>query len=94
MHACRTPAAAGRSPQPGHSRRCAVMPSRVRAGRAARRRRRLHGRGMGMYAAAFHKHEVSMEVLPHLSLDDLTAIGVATVGARRKLALAIDEMWA
>ena len=47
-----------------------------------------------MYAPAFHKHEVSMEVLPYLSLEELAEIGVATVGARRKLLLAIDEMWA
>ena len=59
-----------------------------------RHRRRLRGRGMGLYAPAFHKHEVSMEVLPYLSLEELAEIGVATVGARRKLLLAIDEMWA
>uniref|UniRef100_A0A0D9XZA1 SAM domain-containing protein n=1 Tax=Leersia perrieri TaxID=77586 RepID=A0A0D9XZA1_9ORYZ len=47
---------------------------------------------MGRYAAAFEAHEVDGEVLPCLTMDDLRDMGIAAVGARRKLFCAIQRL--
>jgi class 3 adenylate cyclase len=49
----------------------------------------LRGLGLGEYEAAFRESSIDGQVLPHLTLEDLKEIGVATVGDRRKLLAAI-----
>ncbi len=48
--------------------------------------------GLGSYATAFDRHGVSVDVLPHLTLEDLRSIGVEAVGHRRKLMVAIEAL--
>ncbi len=48
--------------------------------------------GLGQYEAAFRESSIDGQVLPHLTLEDLKEIGVATVGDRRKLLAAIGAL--
>ncbi|TIS15824.1 MAG: hypothetical protein E5X10_09410, partial [Mesorhizobium sp.] len=53
--------------------------------------------GLGEYADAFGSHDIDEEVLPSLTADDLTALGITSIGHRRKLlsgiaALAEDQI--
>ncbi|MER8957228.1 AAA family ATPase [Mesorhizobium sp. M0833] len=53
--------------------------------------------GLGAYADAFGSHDIDEEVLPSLTADDLTALGITSIGHRRKLlsgiaALAEDQI--
>ena len=52
----------------------------------------LRGLGLGQYEAAFRDSSIDEQVLPHLTLEDLKEIGVATVGDRRKLLAAIGAL--
>ena len=49
----------------------------------------LRGLGLGRYEPAFRDNGIDEQVLPHLTVEDLKEIGVATVGDRRKLLAAI-----
>ncbi|MBV8106196.1 MAG: AAA family ATPase [Hyphomicrobiales bacterium] len=48
--------------------------------------------GLGQYEAAFRDSGIDEAVLPHLTVEDLKEIGVATVGDRRKLLAAIGAL--
>jgi class 3 adenylate cyclase/predicted ATPase len=52
----------------------------------------LEGLGLGRYAPAFRDNDVDAGVLPRLTADDLTGLGVASVGHRRKLLDAIAAL--
>jgi class 3 adenylate cyclase len=52
----------------------------------------LRGLGLEQYAPAFRDNDVDGEVLPELTADDLIAIGVTSVGHRRKLLAAIAAL--
>ena len=52
----------------------------------------LRGLGLGKYEAAFRDNGVDESVLPHLTLEDLKELGVASVGDRRKLLTAIGAL--
>ena len=52
----------------------------------------LESLGLGRYAPAFRDNDVDAEVLPRLTADDLTGLGVASVGHRRKLLDAIAAL--
>ena len=52
----------------------------------------LTGLGLGEYAAAFRDNDIDVEVLPKLTAEDLTAIGVRSIGHRRKLLSAIAAL--
>src|SRR5439155_14992941 len=52
----------------------------------------LRGLGLEQYAAAFRDNDVDADVLPELTADDLTSIGVTSVGHRRKLLAAIAAL--
>jgi class 3 adenylate cyclase/predicted ATPase len=52
----------------------------------------LQGLGLAQYEAAFRNNEIDGEVLPNLTADDLKDLGVAIVGHRRKLLLAIGAL--
>ena len=52
----------------------------------------LRSLGLGQYEAAFRDSSIDGQVLPHLTLEDLKEIGVATVGDRRKLLAAIGAL--
>ncbi len=52
----------------------------------------LRGLGLERYAGAFHDHDVDAEVLPELTADDLTGLGITLVGHRRKLLAAIAAL--
>ena len=52
----------------------------------------LRGLGLGKYEAAFRDNGIEEAVLPHLTVEDLKEIGVATVGDRRKLLAAIAAL--
>ena len=52
----------------------------------------LHQLDLAQYAATFRKNDVDGDVLPHLTAEDLTTIGVTSVGHRRKLLFAIAEL--
>src|SRR3954454_10351846 len=47
---------------------------------------------LGQYEAAFRDNDVDDEVLRSLTGDDLKELGVATVGHRRKLLIAIEHL--
>jgi class 3 adenylate cyclase/predicted ATPase len=49
----------------------------------------LRNLGLENYAQAFQAHDIDAEVLPRLTADDLTAIGITSVGHRRRLLDAI-----
>jgi class 3 adenylate cyclase len=48
--------------------------------------------GLENYVQAFQAHDIDAEVLPRLTADDLTAIGIISVGHRRKLLDAIAAL--
>src|SRR6516162_2968478 len=48
--------------------------------------------GLEQYAQAFRDNDVDAEILPDLTADDLIAIGVNSVGHRRKLLAAIATL--
>ena len=48
--------------------------------------------GLERYEQAFRENDVDAEILPKLTGDDLSAIGVASVGHRRKLLEAIEAL--
>ena len=52
----------------------------------------LRGLGLGKYEAAFLDNGIGEAVLPHLTVEDLKEIGVATVGDRRMLLAAIAAL--
>jgi class 3 adenylate cyclase len=52
----------------------------------------LQSLGLERYEAAFRKNGVSVEVLRHLTADDLKELGVAAVGHRRQLLVAIAKL--
>ena len=49
----------------------------------------LRGLGLQSYEQAFRDNAIDLEVLPHLTVDDLKEIGVQAVGHRRKILEAI-----
>ena len=49
----------------------------------------LHQLGLGLYAAAFVANDIDADVLAKLTAEDLQALGVSSVGHRRKLLTAI-----
>ncbi len=48
--------------------------------------------GLERYAGVFRDNDIDAEVLPELNADDLSAIGVASVGHRRKILAAIAAL--
>jgi class 3 adenylate cyclase/predicted ATPase len=48
--------------------------------------------GLENYVQAFQAHDIDAEVLPRLTADDLTALGITSVGHRRKLLDAIAAL--
>ena len=48
--------------------------------------------GLENYARAFQAHDIDADVLPRLTADDLTALGITSVGHRRKLLDAIAAL--
>jgi class 3 adenylate cyclase len=52
----------------------------------------LRGFGFGKYEAAFRDNGIDESVLPHLTVEDLKELGVASVGDRRKLLAAIGAL--
>src|SRR4029077_18149068 len=50
--------------------------------------------GLAQYEPAFRDNDVDGDVLPNLTADDLIAIGVTSVGHRRKLLSAIEALGA
>jgi SAM domain (Sterile alpha motif) len=54
----------------------------------------LHSLGLGQYEQAFRDNDIDTEVLAHLTTDDLTGLGVLTIGHRRKLLAAIAALHA
>ena len=51
----------------------------------------LEGLGLGQHARAFVENEVTLDILPHLSDDDLKELGLA-LGARRRVQLALGSL--
>src|SRR4029078_2605384 len=49
----------------------------------------LHSLGLEQYADAFSDNDLDGEVLPEVKADDLIAIGVTSIGHRRKLIAAV-----
>jgi class 3 adenylate cyclase/tetratricopeptide (TPR) repeat protein len=52
----------------------------------------LKGLGLEQYAQVFRENDVDRDVLPELTADDLIALGVASIGHRRKLLAAIKAL--
>ncbi len=52
----------------------------------------LHSLGLEQYAEAFRNNDIDGEVLPEINADDLIAIGVTSIGHRRKLLAAIATL--
>jgi class 3 adenylate cyclase len=52
----------------------------------------LRGLGLGKYEAAFRDNGIDESVLPHLTVEDLKELGVASIGDRRKLLIAIGAL--
>lgn len=52
----------------------------------------LHGLGLGQYEQSFRENDIDAELLAQLTSDDLIAIGVASLGHRRKLLAAIAAL--
>ena len=48
--------------------------------------------GLGQYESAFVAHGVDLDVLRHLTIQDLDEIGIKAVGHRRKIATAIEAL--
>ena len=52
----------------------------------------LRSLGLEQYAEAFRNNDLDGEVLPEVNADDLIAIGVTSIGHRRKLLAAIAAL--
>jgi len=52
----------------------------------------LEGLGLEQYQHAFRESHVDAAILPQLTGDDLTALGVTAIGHRRKLLAAIAAL--
>ncbi|MFO1048412.1 MAG: adenylate/guanylate cyclase domain-containing protein [Geminicoccaceae bacterium] len=52
----------------------------------------LRGLGLDRYAAAFREHDIDAGILPELTAEDLDALGVTSIGHRRKLLAAVAGM--
>ena len=52
----------------------------------------LRGLGLERYEPAFRDNDIDAEVLPRLTAEDLSALGVSSVGHRRKLLDAIAAL--
>ena len=52
----------------------------------------LRGLGLDQYEAAFCENSIDLEVLGKLTSDDLKELGVASVGHRRRMLAAIEEL--
>ncbi|MFZ1207993.1 MAG: adenylate/guanylate cyclase domain-containing protein, partial [Pseudolabrys sp.] len=52
----------------------------------------LAGHGLGQYTETFAEHNIDYSVLPDLTEDDLEKLGIS-LGHRKKLLRAIDEVW-
>jgi predicted ATPase/class 3 adenylate cyclase len=52
----------------------------------------LRGLGLGQYEQAFRKNDVDGEVLADLTADDLSGLGIVSIGHRRKLLAAITVL--
>jgi hypothetical protein len=52
----------------------------------------LGGLGFGQYGQLFQDNAIDLEVLPHLTGDDLREMGVVAIGHRRKLLQAIEAL--
>jgi hypothetical protein len=52
----------------------------------------LQSLGLERYYQAFHDNDVDAEVLPQLTADDLSNLGVTSIGHRRKLLAAIASL--
>jgi hypothetical protein len=52
----------------------------------------LAGLGLEQYQHAFRESDIDAAVLPELTGDDLTALGVTSIGHRRKLLAAIAAL--
>jgi class 3 adenylate cyclase len=52
----------------------------------------LRGLGLGKFEAAFRDNGIDESVIPHLTVEDLKELGVASVGDRRKLLTAIGAL--
>ena len=48
--------------------------------------------GLGQYAHRFAENDINFRILPHLTDQDLKELGVASLGHRRQLLLAIAEL--
>src|SRR3954464_7691330 len=48
--------------------------------------------GLEQYEAAFRENGVNADILRHLTADDLKELGIAAVGHRRQLLIAIDAL--
>ncbi len=52
----------------------------------------LRSLGLEQYEPAFRENDVDAEVLPQLTAEDLSSLGVASIGHRRKLLAAIASL--
>lgn len=52
----------------------------------------LADRDLEEYAAIFHDNKIDLEILPHLSVEDLKDMGITAVGDRRRIMRAIAEL--
>src|ERR1700751_2345090 len=52
----------------------------------------LRGLGLERYAPAFRDNDIDGEVLPELTADDLTGLGITSIGHRRRLLAAIAAL--
>ena len=52
----------------------------------------LRNLGLERYEAAFRENDVNAEVLRHLTAEDLEELGVAAIGHRRRLLVAIAAL--
>ena len=52
----------------------------------------LRGLGLGQYAPAFGANDIDGEGLPKLTAEDLTGLGITSIGHRRKLLAAIAAL--
>ena len=52
----------------------------------------LRALGLERYEATFRENDVNAEVLCHLTAEDLEGLGVATIGHRRQLLVAIAKL--
>ncbi len=52
----------------------------------------LGGLGLAQYASAFAANDIDGAVLPELTAEDLTGLGITSIGHRRKLLAAIAAL--